>query len=618
MEQHLKILRLILAACFALPLCSYSQKVNKNIGINNVAITSVAYPVIRYTITLNPDKAPDIDVQMHIENIGPNFSIAMFAHPEYDDAYWRYVKDLKTTTGLGTASLTRKDSALWEVTTSSGEIDIYYTMKLPPEEKPRAAWRPFVTAEGALISQTHLLMYVVGATKTPSYLQLTLPQGWQAATSLQATKDSLQFFAPDAAALMDAPILVGHLSEQVFYVNNVPHHVVYWPSSNAFLFGQQQLVDGIKKLVQQSASLFNGLPYRNYFFLLQDSAYGALEHANSVTLGAPAANLQKSMGDYFMEIAHEYFHAWNLVRIRPAEYGDVDYKTTPLSKELWWSEGITMYYADRLLRRAGLPAEEATRIEHLKNLITRYYSNPGNYKFSAEEISRASYGAPDMLGDYTASAHLQGEVLGAMLELIIRKATANKKSLDDVMRGLMKEFNGSKGFTSKDIERLVKATCGCNVASFFNDHIQGANPIAFNTYLEWMGLRVDTTRKIALNEDGTEQPDVRIFSWLMPDKKTVALKLLNPESCWGKAGLHTGDNILSVKGPPVNTPRDFHRVVRNVKVGEMIPIEIKRKDTVLEITVLITHYKKPDVEIMELKNATQKQKQLLKAWKEAK
>jgi predicted metalloprotease with PDZ domain len=616
MQLNIKFLRLALAACFAFPFCSYAQTVSKYAIANKVAITP-ANPVIRYTITIEPGKPSSIGVQMHIENIGPKFSIAMFAHPEYDDAYWRYVSDIKAISEHGTASLVRKDSALWEVTTSGQEIDIWYTLQLPSEQKPRAAWRPFVSAECALISQTHLLMYIVGATKTPCYLQLKLPDAWQAVTSLQPLKDSLHFFAPTAAALMDAPILVGHLSKQLFYVNNIPHHVAYGPSSNVSLFKHQKLVDGIKRLVQQAAILFGGLPYREYFFLLQDSAYGALEHANSVTLGTPAADLQKSMDSYFIEIAHEYFHAWNLVRIRPSEYGDIDYKKQALSKGLWWGEGITMYYADLLLRRAGLPAEEASRTEHLKNLLSRYYSNPGNYKFSAEEISMASYGSPDMLDDYTASAHLQGELLGTMLDLIIKKAAGNKKSLDDVLRKMMKKFS-SKGFTSKDIERIITATCGCDVSSFFNDHVRGAKPIAFNNYLAWIGLQADTTWKVALNEDGTEQADMRVFAWLMPDKKTVALKVLNPESCWGKAGLHTGDIILSVKGLAVVTPRDFHRVVRNVKPGEVMPMEIKKGDSIVKIIVTVTGYKNADVEITEIKNATFQQKQLLKAWKEAK
>src|SRR5204862_3450522 len=120
-------------------------------------------------------------------------------------------------------------------------------------------------------------------------------------------------------------------------------------------------VNDIKKIVEQASALFHGLPYREYLILLRDSAYGALEHSNCVTLGAPALELEKDLLPTILEIAHEYFHAWNIVRIRPAEYGDVSYKTPPLSRGLWWSEGLTMLYADLLSRRAGLPMYDSSR-----------------------------------------------------------------------------------------------------------------------------------------------------------------------------------------------------------------------------------------------------------------
>src|SRR6185503_6174917 len=130
----------------------------------------------------------------------------------------------------------------------------------------------------------------------------------------------------------------------------------------------------------------------------------------------------------------EFVHTWNLLAIRPNEYHDIDYRTQPPVSSLWFSEGLTMFYADLLLRRAGVPLTDSTRIAHLERLLARLAGNPAYGRFSAESISRVAYNAPPgALGDYSASTHLQGELLGTMLDVIVRDATAGRRSMDDVM-----------------------------------------------------------------------------------------------------------------------------------------------------------------------------------------
>ena len=210
-------------------------------------------------------------------------------------------------------------------------------------------------------------------------------------------------------------------------------------------------------------------------FLLQDGALGALEHPDSLTLGVPSATLAGNPYAFHEQIAHEFVHAWNLMRIHPEESHGMDYRAAKRSAGLWFSEGLSMFYADLLLRRAGLPESTPSRIAHLEELIARYLAEPGNARFSAEQVSRAANDArPGALGDYSASTHLQGELLGAMLDLVIRDATANRRSMDDVMRAMLDRFSGTHGFTGKDIENTVTGLCGCEVASLFNAYVHGA------------------------------------------------------------------------------------------------------------------------------------------------
>lgn len=350
-------------------------------------------PVIHYTLTIDLTDLTAFKVDIHINKLPGTLRLAMFAHPEYDDRYWRYVKDLKVD-GINdpTAKIIREDSALWRIQTRSKEVTIHYTVQLPTPKGVRNAWRPFLSTTSGLTGSTDAFMYVVGATKEPCHVKFILPPSWQIATGLEPTSDPTIFFAASAAVLMDCPVLVGHFSRWNFVVDGVPHQVAYMRLPGSPTFDSSMLVNNIQKIVEQAASLFKGLPYREYLFLIQDSSYGALEHSNSVTLGIPASDLAKDINSYMEDIAHEYFHAWNIMRIRPREYGDIDYKKPPLSKGLWFSEGLTMFYADLLCRRANLPMQDSTRALHIQHLINRYFSTPGNSTISPEKVSMVNTG----------------------------------------------------------------------------------------------------------------------------------------------------------------------------------------------------------------------------------
>jgi predicted metalloprotease with PDZ domain len=559
-------------------------------------------------------------VEMRLHNVADTFRIAMMAHPEYDDRFWRYVKDLRVQTKNGNGKVLREDSALWRITAGDGEAIISYRVHLPPAQpgQQRAAWRPFLSPTGGLLGGPHSFMYVVGATLAPSHISLQLPEGWTIATGLTATSDPNTFFAASAAVLMDAPILAGHFQSWSFMVDQVPHRIVYWPAPGSVAVDSLLLVNAAKKIVQEANTLFGRLPYRDYTFLIQDDAYGALEHANSVTLGLPAEQLSKYTADYLNEIAHEYFHAWNLVRIHPAEWNDITYKDPPLARGLWWSEGLTLFYADLLLRKAGLPVSDSSRIMHLEGLLNQYYGNPGNSHISAEKVSLASNGPPGMLGDYNASTHLQGELIGNILDLIVRDATNERRSIDDVMRKMMEDFSGAKGFTSKDVEQAVTATCSCNVHAFFQDHIYGNQPIDINKYLQLAGMHADIKWTDALSPDGKPMADLRVYAYQLPGSSAVKLGIMNPQDSWGKAGLHTGDLLISVNNTAMQSANDFRRLQRAWKIGDILSIKIKRPAGVWETKVVVAGYKEPASRISEISSATGKQRGLRAAWSASK
>jgi len=572
-------------------------------------------PVVGYTLRVDAGDLSGFAVELRLRNVRDTFRLAMVAHPEYDDRNWRFVEALRVETPNGAATVTREDSALWRVVAPGGEALVRYRMRLPAPESPRAAWRPFLAATGGLIGGPHAFLYVVGATLAPSHVTLELPPEWQIATGLEPTLDAHTFFAPTVGVLVDSPVLVGLLRSWQFAVDGVPHRVVYWPLPDAAPFDTAALMGYIERLTRQAVALFGRAPYRDYSFLLQDGAYGALEHRSSVTLGAPSADLARDPRPLLGELAHEYFHTWNLMRIHPAEYGDVSYRPPPRARGLWWSEGLTMLYADLLLRRAGLPVFDSTRVAHLEGLIGRYLASPGNSRFSPESVSVVAYGAaPGSLGDYSASTHLQGELLGTMLDLIVRDATSGAGSIDDVMRAMLERFAGARGFTGQDIERTTGDVCGCNVHAFFETHVRGRQPIDFDQYLRLMGLRIHVSWTPALGRDGQPAADLRLYAWQPPAESLLSLVITNPAGAWGRAGLHTGDRLAALNGAGVATVADFRSIVTRLRIGDTTAVQVRRATGAWRTAVVVAGYERPVVRLEEIAGATERQRRLRAQW----
>ena len=573
-------------------------------------------PVIAYTLRVDSADLSGYAVEMRIRNAPDTLRLAMAVHPEYDDRFYRYVEGLTVEGARGPGALTRLDSTLWRAVTPGGEAVVRYRIHLPPGRVDRRqAWVPFLAPTGGLVGELHSFMYLVGAERVPTRVTLELPQGWDAATGLEPTSDPRVFLAPTADVLMDSPVLVGKFRTWRFAVDGVPHRIVYWPLPSAAPFDTAAFVAGVEKLVRQAVALFGRAPWREYTFLYQDGSFGALEHLNSVSLGAPSADLARNAAAYFGETAHEFFHAWNLMRIRPLEYRDVDYRPQPPVAGLWMSEGFTMFYADLLQRRAGLPMADSTRPAHLERLIASYLANAGNSHFSAEAVSRVAYNAePGALGDYDASTHLQGELIGGMLDLTIRSATGGRRSMDDVMRLMLERYSGERGFTGLDVEHVVAEVCGCAVKPFFDAHVRGASPIEFDRYLGLIGLRTRVTSGPMLNNDGSRSIDFRLRAWMPPGDSALHLLVAGPESVWGRAGLHTGDRLVAMNGARVPSAAEFRALMGRLKVGDTVRVEVSRAAGPFRTDVVMTPRERPFVHIEEIPGAGERQRALRAEW----
>jgi predicted metalloprotease with PDZ domain len=559
-------------------------------------------PSIHYTLRVDSADLSGWSVEIRLRTVSDTFRLAMASHPEYDDRYWRYVRDF--TVEPRSATVVKVDSAVWQVVAPRGAVTVRYRIVLPPSPTPRAAWKPFLTPTGGLVGGPHAFMYMLGAERMPVLVTLDIPASWQIATGLASPLRT--FTAANAATLVDSPILVGRLREWRFLEGGLTHRVFYWPLPDAAPFDTAAFVSSVQQTVHQTIALFGRAPYRGYTFLFQDGAYGALEHRNAVTVGAPSKELASDAHGFLVETAHEFFHTWNLMAMQPVEYREIDYRTQPPVSSLWFSEGLTMFYADLLLRRAGFQLHDSTRIAHLERLMSSYVNNPAYALFSAEQVSRVAYNAePGALGDYSASTHLQGELIGTMLDLVIRDATRGRRSMDDVMRLLFDRSSPpdplalrerGNGIDGRSIQQAVEAVCSCDVKPFFDEYVRAAGLIDFDRYLGLIGLKTRIMRAPAAT-NGEPERDLRIYGWQPDGDSVVKLVVTSPASSWGRAGLHSRDRLERIDGSPVRAASELRAKLLGLHLGDSVRVEVERPSGPFATTVRVAGFERATVQI---------------------
>jgi predicted metalloprotease with PDZ domain len=570
---------------------------------------------VDYTLHVDSAGFSGITVEMRIHGAPADFRVAMATHPEYDDQYWRFLTGLRGESALGVVRLAREDSSLWRVTGPPGDVTLHYRVRFPASPPmQQASWKAHLTPTGGLVGGPHSFLYVVGAEHAPLRVTVLVPSAWSVVTGLDSAGDSHTFSAPGVEALVDSPMLIGLIRSWRFDAGGVPHQIAYLGCAAGTAFDTALFIGNVERIARETTRMFGRPPYREYQFLFEDGTFGGLEHLNSVSMGAQSANLVRDPDILLGQIAHEFFHTWNEVRVRPLSWIGVRHVVPAPTGELWWSEGVTLYFADLLLRRAGLHTSDSTRVAHLERLIGTWLANPSHALVSAEETSRAFNKPPDATGDYTPSMYTQGELIGAMLDLMIRDATGGGTSLDDAMRALAARFSPERGFTGRDLERAVGEVCACDAGPFFDRYVRAATALDFDRWLALIGLRTAVTWAPLLTADGMPAPDVRVSAYSLPDEPAPRLKVWFPGTLWGRAGLHTGDRLESLNGAAIRDPQQFRDALARLRAGDTVRVSVRRESAQIEKTITVTGYERPTVRVEMRPDATAAQRRLLSQW----
>jgi predicted metalloprotease with PDZ domain len=365
---------------------------------------------------------------------------------------------------------------------------------------------------------TNLFFYVPGhTTNTSSNLKFEIPAGWRIATGLKKGDAPNTFVARDFDNLVDCPTVIGDFDEFTTTALGKTIHIVVDPKGQFNEENAGKLKDYVRRVLESQGKMFGGLPYDEYWILyVTGRGGGALEHENSTNVMLPAfpADPRSVVG----VTSHEHFHVWNVKRIKPAALMPYDYSKEQYTRELWFAEGFTNYYGDLHIRRAGIQTTE----DYLNGLVRKIRGLQGSEAREWVSLADASTvtwltyggGSPGAFASFTTNYYNKGELVGLLLDLGIRAATNNKKSLDDVMRHLFENFyKRGRGYANENVEKIAADIAGRSFKDFFARYINGTADLDYDAALKHAGLRLVDGKIVDLDNLSDAQRTLR-KSWL--------------------------------------------------------------------------------------------------------
>jgi len=532
--------------------------------------SSTSRAAIRYEVSLAHPENHLFHVSMHVPDVSSAVTVQM---PAWNALYQirdfsSHVQQVEAFVGAQRVPIEKLDKLTWRIM-ATGTVRIQYAA-FWDEPGPFASQ---LNSEHAFINLAMLLMYVAGRQQEKVDLAIMdFPKEWRAQGAL-LEECKMVFDQPTCPAsasaydaLVDAPVEAGKFEE--FDLSDVSPRITVVIHGDSWR--KKQVEEDLTRICHYEIKLMGGSPFDHYTFIFHigkaaAGAGGGMEHANSTAISVPS-------DEYLPEVAaHEFFHLWNVKRIRPASLEPVDYAKEQYTRALWFAEGVTSTIGSYALVRCGIWSRRRF-YDDLSGGITELEARPANRWQSAEQSSLDAwlekyplYNQPEN----SVSYYTKGQILGVLLGLLIRDRTNDEKSLDDVLRSLDSDFakEGKYYRDSLDIRLTAEKIAGASFEEFFRQYVSGTDPLPYEQVLALAGLQLDKS----LRKRATLG-----FAAVRDTSVGLVVRTIDAGGTAEQAGLRVGDQI--VKWNSKEPPRWPERWVREQNAGAVLRLVVRREE----------------------------------------
>lgn len=581
---------------------------------------------MRYTVSALAARTHLLDVELALQDVGPDplqicFPAWVPGHYMIEDFAGVVRGESVVGDGGKPLSWRKVDKATYEIRPGRSRS---VKFKFQSWAYDKSVHRSYLDDERFTLNGGHVFPYVVGRERQPSTVVFRLPDHWDGPyTGLEPVAgEPRTFTAADYDELLDCPAIAGHPHVSQFAIDGVPHYLVIAGRGNAPL---GLLTQDVEKLSREAAGIFGKLPYKHYHYLvdLSTSRGGGLEHRNSThcMLGRWGFHPRTSYVDALALFSHEFFHTWNVKRLRPYPLGPFDYSSEVRTPLLWFAEGVTSYYEMIVLRRAGCITPREF-LDLIGREVQRLSLTPGRCFQTLESSSEETWIKFYKKGPHSPNSQIsyynKGCITGMLLDLEIRNRTKNKKSLDDLMRRMYEKYwrKLDRGFLPGELEEEASSLAGSDLGEFFERALRSTRELEIQGGLAHAGLEVATLDK--------EPPTGEVIPAVKPEPlsylgiglslgKSLVVENVIEGGPAAEAGLTPGDEILAVDRMRL-VPGRIESLLAETPPGKKHTFMVDRSGELREFDVVLGRRPGVSISIRPRKTAGALQKSVCKSW----
>jgi len=584
---------------------------------SGVAVRAQALEPIRYTLRFPAPHTHYVEVEAAIPTSGRTeieVYMATWTPGSYlIREYERHVEAVTATAGARAAAVTKSTKNRWKVTTGGAPS---ITLRYKVYSREMTVRNNWVESAFAMLNGAPTFLTLVERAARPHDVRIELPAAWKKIeTALEPVSGAANTYrAADFDTLVDSPIIIGNPVTREFTVDGKRHVIVF--EGDTALIDADTVAADVQKIVDAGKAVMGSLPYPHYHFMtMVTESTGALEHKNSY-LGMTnrfATRSRAAYNAFLATLAHEYFHAWNVKRLRPVELGPFDYENENYVKTLWVAEGFTDYYSGILHKRSGVLTKDEF-LNFLSNQIEQVQTIPGRLVTPVNMASfdtwikqyRPDENTPNMSVNY----YPKGAVIAFLLDAKIRKATNGSRSLDTGMQWAMQRYSGDKGYTPEQFYAVMSEAAGVDLKSWFAQVAESTEELDYTEALDYYGLRfrpVDVKSAPAYIGGGTRNDAGRLI--------VTSVRRGTPSF---DSGLNVDDEIVAIDDVRVRADAGLAARLAQYKPGDRIAITVARRDRMMKLDVTLGADPGRPWRLEPLPNATAEQTARLNALSEGK